>query len=54
MAVLLIENKQRISYITDPATGAQTEVRTPYAESVVINAATIQAVLGFSFPDHWV
>lgn len=49
MAVLFIENKQRISYITDPATGAQTEVRTPYAESVVINAATIQAVLGSQF-----
>ena len=49
MAVLFIENKQRISYVTDPATGAQTEVRTPYSESVVINAATIQAVLGSQF-----
>ena len=49
MAVLFIENKQRISYVTDPATGAQTEVRTPYSESVVINAATVQAVLGSQF-----
>ncbi|MDB9677661.1 protein translocase subunit SecD, partial [Acinetobacter baumannii] len=44
MAVLFIENKQKISYVTDPKTGAQTEVRTPYTESVVINAATVQAV----------
>ncbi|WP_410315349.1 SecDF P1 head subdomain-containing protein, partial [Klebsiella pneumoniae] len=49
MAVLFIENKQRISYVEDPATGTQTEVRTPYTESVVINAATIQAVLGSQF-----
>ena len=49
MAVLFIENKQRISYVPDPATGAQVELRTPYTESVVINAATIQAVLGSSF-----
>ena len=49
MAVLFIENKQRISYVQDPETGAQTEVRTPYTESVVINAATIQAVLGSQF-----
>lgn len=48
MAVLFIENKQRISYVTDE-TGTQTEVRTPYTESVVINAATIQAVLGSQF-----
>lgn len=49
MAVLFIENKQKISYVTDPTTGTQTEVRTPYTESVVINAATIQAVLGSQF-----
>ena len=49
MAVLFIENKQKISYVADPVTGTQTEVRTPYTESVVINAATIQAVLGSSF-----
>ncbi|SEM02564.1 protein translocase subunit SecD [Acinetobacter sp. DSM 11652] len=49
MAVLFIENKQRISYVEDPETGAQTEVRTPYTESVVINAANIQAVLGSQF-----
>ena len=49
MAVLFIENKQKISYVTDPAKGTQTEVRTPYTESVVINAATIQAVLGSQF-----
>ena len=49
MAVLFIENKQRISYVADPETGTQTEVRTPYTESVIINAATIQAVLGSQF-----
>lgn len=49
MAVLFIENKQRISYVPDGKTGAMTEVRTPYTESVVINAATIQAVLGSQF-----
>ena len=49
MAVLFIENKQRISYVPDPETGTQTEVRTPYTESVIINAATIQAVLGSQF-----
>ncbi|MFM6958699.1 MAG: SecDF P1 head subdomain-containing protein, partial [Acinetobacter sp.] len=49
MAVLFIENKQKISYVADPKTGVQTEVRTPYTESVVINAATIQAVLGSQF-----
>ena len=49
MAVLFIENKQKITSVTDPVTGAMTEVRTPYTESVVINAATIQAVLGSSF-----
>lgn len=49
MAVLFIENKQRISYVTDAETGTQTEVRTPYTESVIINAATIQAVLGSQF-----
>jgi len=49
MAVLFIENKQKIAYVKDPKTGAQTEVRTPYTESVVINAATVQQVLGSQF-----
>lgn len=49
MAVLFIENKQKISYVTDPKTHAQTEVRTPYTESVVINAATVQQILGSQF-----
>ena len=49
MAVLFIENKQKISTVADPVTGAMTEVRTPYTESVVINAANIQAVLGSQF-----
>jgi preprotein translocase subunit SecD len=43
------ENKQKITSVADPVTGAMTEVRTPYTESVVINAANIQAVLGSSF-----
>lgn len=49
MAVLFIENKQRIGYITDPTTGKTVETRTPYSESVVINRATVQAVLGSQF-----
>lgn len=49
MAALYIENKQKVSFVTDPTTGLKTEVRTPYTESVVINAATIQAVLGSTF-----
>ncbi|ALH95198.1 protein translocase subunit SecD [Acinetobacter equi] len=49
MAVLFIENKQKINYVQDPETGVQTEVRTPYTESVIINAATVQAVLGSQF-----
>jgi preprotein translocase subunit SecD len=49
MAVLFIENKQRITYEEDPETGETVEVRTPYAEAKVINRANIQAVLGSSF-----
>lgn len=49
MAVLFIENKQRISYQKDPTTGEAVEVRTPYAESRIINQATIQGVFGSSF-----
>lgn len=49
MAVLFIENKQKITYVTDPATGKTVETRTPYTESVVINRATVQAVLGSQF-----
>ena len=40
---------ERITYEEDPATGETTEVRTPYAETKVINRANIQAVLGSSF-----
>lgn len=49
MAVLFIENKQKITYTTDEQTGETKETRTPYAEKRVINQATIQAVLGSSF-----
>lgn len=49
MAVLFIENKQRIGYVKDPVTGQTVETRTPYSESVVISRATIQAVLGSQF-----
>ena len=49
MAVLFIENKQRISYETDPKTGEQVEVRTPYAEERIINRATIESVLSTDF-----
>ena len=49
MAVLFIENKQRVTYEKDAKTGETVEVRTPYAETKVINRANIQAVLGSSF-----
>ncbi|MDN5565172.1 MAG: protein translocase subunit SecD [Psychrobacter sp.] len=49
MAVLFIENKQKITYEEDPTTGEVTEIRTPYSETKVINRANIQAVLGSSF-----
>lgn len=49
MAVLFIEHKQRVSYEKDPATGQTKEVRTPYAESHIINQATIQGVFGSQF-----
>jgi preprotein translocase subunit SecD len=49
MAALFIENKQKITYTTDPATGKSIEVRTPYTEKFVINSATIQSVLSSQF-----
>lgn len=49
MAVLFIENKQKVSFQEDSPTGELVEVRTPYTESRIINRATIQAVLGSSF-----
>ncbi|OAV13039.1 protein translocase subunit SecD [Moraxella catarrhalis] len=49
MAVLFIENKQKVSFQEDSSTGELVEVRTPYTESRIINRATIQAVLGSSF-----
>lgn len=49
MAVLFIENKQKITYEPDPKTGEMVEVRTPYSEAKVINRAQIQDVLGNNF-----
>ena len=49
MAVLFIENKQRVTFQPDPVTGQNKEVRTPYAESHIINQATIQGVFGSTF-----
>jgi preprotein translocase subunit SecD len=49
MAVLFIENKQKITYSTDPTTKKPIEIRTPYTEKVVINRATVQSVLGSQF-----
>ena len=48
MAVLFVENKQRIRFDTD-ATGKVTEVREPYVDKRVINVATVQSVLGSQF-----
>ncbi|VEG13602.1 protein translocase subunit SecD [Moraxella cuniculi] len=49
MAVLFIENKQRVSFKEDANTGKLIETRTPYTETRIINRATIQAVLGSQF-----
>jgi preprotein translocase subunit SecD len=49
MAVLFIENKQKITYATDPITKKSVETRTPYTEKIVINRATVQSVLGSQF-----
>ena len=49
MAVLFTENKQRVTFQPDPVTGQNKEVRTPYAESHIINQATIQGVFGSTF-----
>jgi preprotein translocase subunit SecD len=49
MAVLFIENKQKITYVTDPVTKKTTETRVPFTEKVVINRATVQSVLGSQF-----
>lgn len=49
MAVLFIENKQRVSFERHPTTGETKEVRTPYSESRIINQATIQGVFGSTF-----
>ncbi len=48
MAVLFVEHKQRIRFVTD-ANGQTAEVREPYVEKTVINRATVQSMLGSSF-----
>lgn len=48
MAVVFIENKQRIRFDTDES-GKTVEVRTPYEERKVINVATVQSMLGSQF-----
>lgn len=48
MAVVFIENKQKISYVTG-ADGKPAEVRTNVTERNVINAATVQSMLGSKF-----
>jgi preprotein translocase subunit SecD len=48
MAVLFVENKQRVRFDTDAA-GKVTEVREPYVDKRVINVATVQSVLGSQF-----
>lgn len=49
MAILLIENKLRMTSIADPETGEMIATPMPYTESVVISAATINDVLGSRF-----
>lgn len=48
MAVLFVENKQRIRFDTDAA-GKTVEVREPFVEKRVINVATVQSMLGSQF-----
>ncbi len=48
MAVVFIENKQRIRFDTNEA-GETIEIRTPYEERRVINVATVQSMLGSQF-----
>ncbi|PQA42915.1 protein translocase subunit SecD [Amnimonas aquatica] len=48
MAVLFVENKQRLRYETD-AEGKAVEIREPYIERRVINVATVQSMLGSQF-----
>lgn len=48
MAVLFVENKQRLRYETD-AGGKAVEIREPYIERRVINVATVQSMLGSQF-----
>jgi preprotein translocase subunit SecD len=48
MAVLFVENKQRIRFETD-ANGKAVEIRDPYVERRVINVATVQSMLGSQF-----
>ncbi len=48
MAVLFVENKQRVSY-QPGADGKQVEVREPYIDKRVINVATVQSMLGSQF-----
>lgn len=48
MAVLFVENKQRVSYHTG-ADGKPVEVREPVIEKRVINVATVQSMLGAQF-----
>ena len=48
MAVLFVENKQRIRFETD-ANGKAVEIRDPYIERRVINVATVQSMLGSQF-----
>jgi preprotein translocase subunit SecD len=48
MAVVFVETKQKIRYVTD-ASGKQTEVRDTFIEKNVINRATVQSMLGSQF-----
>ncbi len=48
MAVLFVENKQRIRFETG-ADGKTVEYRDPYVEKRVINVATVQSMLGSQF-----
>ena len=49
MAILFIENKQKIDFEVNPETGEEEEVRTPYSETVIISQANINDTLGSSF-----
>ncbi len=49
MAILFIENKQKVTPRKNPQTGEIQQIRTPYSETVIISQANINETLGAAF-----